>query len=205
MCQPPHSLQLETLIGTDTELDEVSMRALVHLPTLTKLDMRSILPDAWPLLPELPRLRQLGTEQCIVLNGADTTSLSAALSRCAVLDDLAISLDFVLDDGHEEPSEAEQRTRWTTLLRSLPNLVQLNVDILNTAPLLAVLPLHLPRLERLLLHSGDSNDAVVAQLAHPTLQEFELMGEHALTDQEVHSLLHTPRLPRLVKCTNSAL
>jgi hypothetical protein len=196
MCQPPHSLQLETLIGTDTDLDEVSMRALVRLPTLTKLDMQS-------LLPGLPRLRQLGVEECNYLNGAQASSFSEALSRCTALADLTFSLDFILDDG-EVPPEEEQRTRWTTLLRSLPNLVRLRVDILNTAPLLALLPLHLPRLERLLLHSGDSNDAVLAQLAHPTLLEFELMGEHALTEEEVQSLLHNPRLPRLVKCMSSA-
>jgi hypothetical protein len=204
LCQPPHSLQLETLIGPDTELDEVAMRVLIHLPTLTQLDVESIFREAWPLLPELPRLRQLTMKQCNLLNGADTTALSEALSRCAALDDLAISLDFVLDDG-EVPPEEEQRTRWTTLLRSLPNLVRLDADIQQSAPLLAVLPLHLPRLERLVLHSWDSSDVVPAQLAHPTLQEFELMGEHALTEEEVQSLLHNPRLLQLVKCTSSEM
>jgi hypothetical protein len=204
LCQPPHSLQLETLICADTELDEVAMHALVHLPTLTQLDVESILPEAWPLLPELPRLRQLAMEQCNLLNGPDMTALSEALSRCAALDDLAISLDFVLDDG-KVPPEEEQRTRWTTLLRSMPNLVRLDADIQRSAPLLAVLPLHLPRLERLLLRSWDSSDVVPAQLAHPTLQDFDLTGKHALTEEEVHSLLHNPRLPQLVKCTSSEM
>jgi hypothetical protein len=66
--------------------------------------------------------------------------------------------------------------------------------------LLAVLPEHLPRLERFVLCSMDAYEVVLTQLAHPSLQEFELLGERTLTEEEVQSLFHNPRLPRLVSC-----
>jgi hypothetical protein len=64
--------------------------------------------------------------------------------------------------------------------------------------LLAVLPTHLPRLERLALE-GCSDDALT-QLAHPTLQQLELKDDHRLKEAEVQSLLHNSRLPKLSSC-----
>jgi hypothetical protein len=65
---------------------------------------------------------------------------------------------------------------------------------------------HLSRLEQLVLRSWRSGAIVLAKLAHPTLQEFELMDHHhvTLTEEQVHSLLHTPRLPRLASCKSTA-
>jgi hypothetical protein len=69
-----------------------------------------------------------------------------------------------------------------------------------------VLPVHLPRLERLALRSVSIRVALGDQLAHPTLQQLHLdkAAFHALTDAQIHALLHNPRLPQLTSCTNTA-
>jgi hypothetical protein len=59
LCEPPHALQLESLSVPSLRLDEETMRALLHLSTLTALEPGFIKPEAWPLLPQLPHLRRL--------------------------------------------------------------------------------------------------------------------------------------------------
>jgi hypothetical protein len=55
LCQPPDALQLESLTLTSLSLkvDAETMRALIHLPTLTALDPSRSTDAAWPLLPQL--------------------------------------------------------------------------------------------------------------------------------------------------------
>jgi len=129
-----------------------------------------------------------------------TALLSASLARCAALHDLTLAVYF------EEGEEDEQRTRWTARLHSVPTVLRLHVQPMRVAPFLSVLPLHLPQLERLVLQCWESNDVVLAQLAHPTLQQLHLnkAAFHASTEVQTHALLHNPRLPRLTSCTNTA-
>jgi hypothetical protein len=201
LCQPPHLLLLESLT-VDIEFGEEDMRTLAHLPTLTELAAQTVLPGAWPLLADLPRLRRLSMADHFLLIGTQATDLSEALARCAALDDLTLSLHFK-GDNFSDLSEEEQRARWTLLLRGLPNLRQLCMVTTSVATLIAVLPAHLPRLVRLVLFSMDACEVVLAQLAHPTLQEFKLTDLRPLTEEEVESLLHNPRLPRLISCKSS--
>jgi hypothetical protein len=206
LCTPPHSLQLDALI-VDIGLKEEDMRALAHLPTLTHLTALLVIPGAWPLLPELPRLRRLSMAHYpFLLSGTQAIALSEALARCAALNDLAFSLDFKRDDFSNASAE-EQRARWTLLLRGLPNLRRLRVKTSSIAPLLAVLATHLPRLKRLVLisvYSSSSCGVLLAQLAHPTLQALEWRGRRPMTEAEMQSLLHNPRrrLPQLRSCKN---
>jgi hypothetical protein len=196
MCQPPHSLQLETLrieIGL-CEAERI-LRALLHLPMLTELEPHPFHPSAWPLLPQLPRLRRLTISPGVLFTGELASSLSESLAACAALDDLTLSFTFTQADG-SKLSEDEQRTGWAALLHSVPNVRRLVVGTQFVTPFLTVLPVHLPRLEQLVLRSWD-RDVILARLAHPTLQEFELETLHSLTDNEVHSLVHNPRLPQL--------
>jgi hypothetical protein len=174
MCQPPHSLQLESL-RTDIEVGEVEMRALLHLPTLTELDPASLAPSAWPLLPQLPRLRRLTIDPEVPgFTSEMTSSLSSSLALCATLDDLALTVLLSVDMLDEE-----ECTCWTALLRSVPNVRRLFVRSVFVEPLLAVLPLHLPRLEQFVLRCWENNHVILEQLAHPTLQEFEFKTLHA--------------------------
>jgi hypothetical protein len=148
MCQPPHSLQLETLNGVNLQLG-VSMRALTHLPTLTELDPLSFFPADFPLLPELPRIRKLAIRWTAALTVAEAASLSDALSRCPALLDLTLCVEFGQANGAWPTPEEEQRARWTALLRSVPHLCRLSVESTSFAALVAVLPDHLPQLEQL--------------------------------------------------------
>jgi hypothetical protein len=203
LCTPPHALRLETLT-VDIGISEEDMRALAHLPTLTHLAALLVIPDAWSLLTELPRLRRLSMEHYnFILIDAQAIALSEGLARCAALVDLALSLDFRRDNISDVPEE-EQRARWTLLLRGLPNLRRLHMKTTSVAPLLAVLPDHLPRLKRLALISLNRSrtDVLLSQLAHPTLQALEWRDRRPLTEVEVQSLLHNPRLPQLRSCKN---
>jgi hypothetical protein len=95
--QPPHALQLEslTLASDELELDETTMRALLHLPTLTALDSWCVSHDAWPLLPQLPLLRRLRLWPSDWLTPKRMASMCAALSRCSALVDLSFGAEFV--------------------------------------------------------------------------------------------------------------
>jgi hypothetical protein len=194
MCQPPHSLQLEALT-VGLALGEIEMRALINLPTLTSLVSRALYPSAWPLLPQLPHLRCLTIFPGSALTDEHTTILSESLVRCAGLEDLTFSFYFP-----QATSEEDQRACWSLLLPSLPNLRRLCVETDNVGPLLTVLSAHLPRLEQLVLQCWDCNAVALTQLAHPTLQELEVDEECDVTEEQMHALLHTPRLPQLRSC-----
>jgi hypothetical protein len=100
LCQPPHALQLESLTFASMMVDEETMRALLHLPTLTALHPRCIRDDAWPLLPQLPLLRQLSFRSFLSLSREQLSSLCASLSRCSSLEDLTLcTVKFVSADG----------------------------------------------------------------------------------------------------------
>jgi hypothetical protein len=201
MCQPPHLLQLEELVA-DVELDEAEMRALLHLPTLTRLEPSFCFPDAWPRLSQFPHLRRLYFSTHVDLTAAELTAfLSAALARCAVLEDL--TLLFNLSRITSEDACA-QRTCWSILLPSLSNIRRLTVgSFIFLAPFIDVLPEHLPRLEQLTLSGWQSG--VLAQLAHPTLQQLKLTENEfeTMPEEQVQSLLHSSRLPQLRSCTNA--
>jgi hypothetical protein len=96
--QPPHSLQLERISLRHLNVDEPVMRALFHLPTLTELDPLSLLPSAWPLLPQLPALRRLTIRFYSELTVADTTLLSTSLAACRALTELYL-VDFSFRDA----------------------------------------------------------------------------------------------------------
>jgi hypothetical protein len=74
---------------------------------------------------------------------------------------------------------------------------------LDTRLTLAVLPVHLPQLESLLLTTTSSSEEVIARLAHPTLQQLgvEILGGAALTEEQGQQLLHSSRLPQLTAAT----
>jgi hypothetical protein len=145
LCQPPHSLQLETL-RVDLEIGEVEMRALLHLPSLTHVEPRLFHRDAWPLLPQLPHLRRLNLRAKAWFTDESTSMLSAALTLCTALDDLTLTVVFPPVVGGDPPEE-EQRPRWSALLHSVPQLTRLEVLTGFAAPLFAVLPAHLPQLQ----------------------------------------------------------
>jgi hypothetical protein len=202
LCQPPHALQLEAL-RVDMGLGAHQMHALVQLPTLTELESPFVHPDAWPLLPQLPLLRRLQIVHAMEFTEALTSSLSSSLARCTALDELTLSVTFAPSFWQQfygvASTEEERQAQWTTLLRSVPNLVRLGVRLEDASSLLAVLPLHLPRLERLLLRSLDvRGDVTLAQLAHPTLQQVDVRC--TLTEEEVQALLRNPRLPQMRSC-----
>jgi hypothetical protein len=195
LCQPPHSLQQLEALTVRLGLGETEMRALLHLPTLTSLEAGALRPLAWSLLSQLPHLRRLTLSHHTALTNEHTTILTEALVRCAVLEDLSLSLSF-----SQAMSEEVQRTCWSLLLSRLPHLRRLGVNTENVAPFLVVLPTRLPRLEQLVLHWWACSALDLTQLAHPTLQHLELDAECDMTEEQMHALLHTPRLPQLRSC-----
>jgi hypothetical protein len=202
LCQPPHSLQLETL-RVELWILAAEMRALLQLPTLTELDVNSLHSSAFPLLPHLPLLRTLKMDSGELLTSARTSSLSASLARLNALEDLTFLVEFDGDDEGEDellPNE-ELEARWTQILRSVPNLRRMVVETKSSNSLVAVLHAHLPRLEQLALRGWEGcENLILTQLAHPTLKQFGFETRE-LTEEEIHSLLHNPRLPRLVSCS----
>jgi hypothetical protein len=195
--QPPHALQLE-MLKARVALNGAGMRALLHLPTLTQLEPEVCLPQAWPLLHQLPRLRRLQIVPYDELTDALIILLSASLALCVALDELTLEVAFSQEDGSDVSEEVQQR-HWITLLRSVP-LRRLAVNTEFFASFFAVLSDHLPRLDQLVLHGWYCSADVLASLAHPTLQQLELKGDRTLTEVEVQSLLHNPRLPQLRSC-----
>jgi hypothetical protein len=208
--QPPHALQLEglTLASDELELDETTMRALLHLPKLTALHAWCISHDAWPLLPELLLLRRLRLWPSDWLTPDRMVSMCAALSRCSALVDLHFAADIVSDDGELLVTEQEQAA-WAALLSSVPNLRRfcVEVDITGIAPLLAVLPLHVPLLEHLVL-SGWGVHGVdhFAMLAHPNMRVLEFGRVNVLppSEEEVRSWMGNERLPKLQRYIQAA-
>jgi hypothetical protein len=80
LCQPPHPWQLESLTLPSLKLDEDTMRALLHLSTLTALIPERIAADAWPLFPQLSRLRRLSATPSDLLNSEGLASFCVSLS-----------------------------------------------------------------------------------------------------------------------------
>jgi hypothetical protein len=202
LCQPPHSLQLERLEIPSIDVDEFTMRALLHLPTLTALLPRRIIPDAWPLLPHFPLLRRLSLRP-----GWPTpeqlTSLVASLSRCASLEDLTFEYVHFWAPNDSLAIHEQERTGWAALLSSVPNLRRLCVNG-SLTNVLSVLPLHLPLLEELSLSGGASNDVdCFAAVAHPTIRLLELGPFTSMpspSEEQLRSWPHSERLPKLERC-----
>jgi hypothetical protein len=201
LCQPPHALQLENFALPSMAMDEETMRAVLQLPTLTALDVHRIRPEAWLLLPQLPLLHRLRFSPSGLLKPDRMASMCAALSRCSALVDLSFAADIVSADGELLTAEQEQAA-WAALLNSVPNLsrfcVVLSADI---APLLAVLPLHLPVLEELSLGGWDHPEEAVhfEALAHPNLRLLELGSSDPPppSQEEAQAWMGSERLPKL--------
>jgi hypothetical protein len=202
LCEPPHSLQLES-IDVGATLDAVAMRALLHLPTLTALDHAGFEADGWPLLPELPLLQRLTLWPQHLLTAELTSSLSASLSRCETLTDL--SLGYVRFGDAATPEQIQ--ARWSDILRSVPNLRRLHVaEDDSVVSFLAVLPVHLPLLEHLLLVCYDkmSSEDLLARLAHPSVRRIQLVSWNVqFTQEQVRALVRSARLPNLDSITRS--
>jgi hypothetical protein len=205
LCHPPHALQLECIHLGFISVDKTVMSALLHLPTLTELQPKYLRSDAWPLLPQLPMLRRLTVPFLSALSDARATLLATSLSGCRVLIELELGgIAFEEADGEDATSE-QQRARWTDILHSVPLVQRFTVDTRQALSLLAVLPEHLPQLVHLKLSTSVSASEVVASLAHPTVQEVELVRSSSdqLDASQVQRLVGNPRLPRLVRCTCS--
>jgi hypothetical protein len=208
MCQSPHLLQLASLTLTMV-VDGDTMRALLHLPTLTALDAGSIRWDACPLFPQFPLLRRLHLRPLDSLSPDRLTSLCTSLSNCSSLDDLALRhVSFRSDDGWPL-SEELQRAGWAALLSSVPNLRRLDVNLSvdsNMAHFLPVLPLHLPLLEHLLLSGFGHRDDVdyFAQIAHPNVRRLKLgeIDSRLPSEEQMQACMHSERLPKLERCVH---
>jgi hypothetical protein len=196
LCQPPHALQLESITLTALGLHEWTVRALLNLPTLTALHPARIQPDEWPLLAQLPRLRRLSFSTPCALSPEPLSSLCASLSRCAVLEDLMLSEVYIVSNVGSRLLDQQKQAGWAALLSSVPNLRRLCVEG-DSAPLLTVLPLHLPRLEELSLSDCDADH--FATLAHPNLRLLEFWPSEPPppSEEEVRSWMGGERLPKL--------
>jgi hypothetical protein len=171
------------------------MRALLHLPTLTELEPRLLLPSAWPLLPGLPLLRRLAAPLGAPLSAALTTLLSTALFNCRALTDLSLP-DVSFKEDRVKASDEQQQAQWTELLCSVPQLRRFKAHALHNPPLYVVLSTHLPQLTSLSLRSSRE---VIGSLAHPTVKELELtiVGQ-SLTEAQMRKL--NSRFPSLLSC-----
>jgi hypothetical protein len=163
------------------------------------LDAGSINDAAWSLLPQLPLLRSLRLHPSPSLASDRLASLCTTLSRCSMLEDLALRhVSFATDDGSPLPAE-RQGARWATLLSSVPNLRRLGVYA-EVTHLIPVLPLHLPVLEHLALSGWAAGDEEpYARLAHPTIRVLELgpVNTRTPSEEEVRSWMGSDRLPKL--------
>jgi hypothetical protein len=215
LCQPPHSLRLKQIPDTGTSVDESTMRALIHMPTLTELGPYYLDPEVWPLLSQLPKLRRLAMDPCCTLTTERMALLSSSLSACpAPLTGLALEHvrffdvdDEQMEEQEEEPEESsdeEQQARWTMLLRGLPQLQNLIVLVRNALPLLPLLPLHCPELVQLRLFTTTPAEELIAHLAHPTMEILDLRcTDDPLSEEQTDQLLSSSRLPELIDCTSS--
>jgi hypothetical protein len=194
LCQPPHSLQLETIeLLSGTYLNSTGMQALLQLSTLTALDPGFLGPEAWPLFPRLPLLQKLSVKYYDVLTVDHLSLLSASLSHCGSLRDLSLQLFL-----NPEVAEEQQRAGWADLLRSIPNVRRLAVSHSQLTPMRAVLPLHLPLLEELSLSGWDLPEVVLPQLAHPNIRQIQLRSYGGkFPEEQVRALIHSKQLPKL--------
>jgi hypothetical protein len=201
LCQPPHALRLESISLPFTTLDEATMRALLHLPTLTALNPNCIRHDAWPLLPQLPLLRRLRLCPPLSLTPNSLASLCDSLARCSTLEDLTPSVRFV-SANHTELTAVARRAGWAALLSSVPNLRRLSVSG-DLDALFPVLPSHLPLLESLSLSgTGSLGVAYFARMGHPNLQQVEwgLLNKRAPSAEQLRLCMRSERLPKLERC-----
>jgi hypothetical protein len=202
LCQPPHSLQLEYIALPALLVDVDTMRALLHLPTLTALDPGSIHHDALSLLPQFPLLRRLRFSPCGPLSPHLLSLLCDALFGCKAL----VELTFIGGDGYTANGNyftAEQiRANWTALFSSVPNLRRLSVHV-NVTGFLSVLSLHLPLLAHLALSGWyQSDENPYASVAHPNIRllEFGLINGGPPSDEQLRACMHRERLPKLERC-----
>ena len=214
LCQPPHALQLESLSLPSTRVDEDTIQALLHLPTLTALDPDRIQPDAWPMLAQLPRLRCLRFSPSSAWTSDRLSSFCAALSRCSSLEDLTLShMDPDMTSPAKTMTVREVQERWAQLLPSVPNLRRMGVHMgSDDLPIFfRLLPLHLPRLESLALSNYSFPlgaplqvvGAIVARLAHPNLRQLEFgdINSGRRREQQPHACnINSKRLPKLERC-----
>jgi hypothetical protein len=210
LCQPPHALQLESLTFSSMELDEETMLALLHLPTLTALHPGRISSesDAWALLPQLPCLRCFSFSSYSWLTPTQLSSLCTAFSHCSSLVDLTIAqLSFKAEEGEQLTIEKE-RANWTALLSSVPHLRRLSIDG-SMDSLLAVLPLHLPLLDHLMLTldgGGFFGVDSFASMAHPNVRllEFDGSNKRPVSDEQLRACLHNnEHFPKLERCIHA--
>jgi hypothetical protein len=201
LCQLPHALQLEclTLSSDKLVLDVETMRALLHLPTLTVLNPGHIQPDAWSLLPQLPLLRRFRLHPSKPLTLEQMSSLCEALSRCSALVDLTLRyVSFVAVDGTRLTAE-QTRANWTDLLGSVPRLRRLGFHA-NVTHFLPVLPSLLPQLDHLALSgSGKPDVDHFAAVAHPNIRILECcyINLRFPSIAQVRFWLGRERLPKL--------
>jgi hypothetical protein len=204
LCQPPHSLQLESLTLGSMEVDEETMRALLHLPTLTALTVHHIQPVAWVAL-QLPLLRRLSL-QYVPFSIHHLPSLCVSLSRCTMLKDLTLCRVHFVAANHE-PTNEEQQAGWAELFSSVPNLWRLCVEA-DMHPLLPTLPMHLPLLERLTLSGwGERHVDYFAAVAHPNVRLLELgsINKRPASDTQLRACMHNKeRLPKLERCSRTS-
>jgi hypothetical protein len=202
LCEPPHALQLRSLILRSLDVDEATMRALLHLPTLTTLLPGSLSPDAGVLLPQLPLLRRLRFVSSVLLTPGPVASLCAALSRCSSLEDLSLPhADFASADNSLLTPE-EERATWAALLSAVPNLRRLSVHGFLD-PFLPVLPQHLPLLKHLVLRGGGLRTVDhIAAVAHPNMRLLELgeINSQLPSSAQLRACIHSDRLPKLKRC-----
>jgi hypothetical protein len=203
LCQPPHALQLESLSLPFFYpwVDEETMDALLHLPTLTTLESSNLIPEAYSLLPQLSQLRRLPLRSYHSLSPPLATSLCAALSRCAALEDLSLYFfDFAFVTLQNEPLTAEQeRESWAAVLGSVSNVRRLCINCKINA-LVPVLPFHLPRLEELSLAGWRECDVdLFPSIAHPNLRLLELVSDTPPppSEEDVRAWMGSERLPKL--------
>jgi hypothetical protein len=206
LCQPPHALRLESIILRSVllEVDEETMRALVHLPTLTALDAGRMSDNAWPLFPQLPRLRRLSLDPGSSLSSGGLTPFCESLSRCTLLEDLTLRNVYLEAQcrGADIVTAEQQRAGWAALLSSVSNLRRLDVDG-HVTDLLPVLPLHLPLLEEFSLCGwGDAGVDHFAAMAHPNVRLLELgwIDTQLPSAEQLHSYMHSAQFPKLDRC-----
>jgi hypothetical protein len=205
LCLPPHALQLQCLHLSEIA-DHRRMSAMLHLPTLTSLELWFLQPDAWALLPQLPLLRRLEIEfEPNFMTPPLTSLMCSALSRCVALVELTLPLLFFPGEHHDAvDAEVEQRT-WTELLRSTPHLRSFAARVKRPVPFLRALQSQLPALTTLSLLSCFALPVTVLQhLAHPTLQQVTLKSEYRELTQAQQGwraqLIHSAQLPQLDAC-----
>jgi hypothetical protein len=205
LCQPPHALLLDslTIASTVMAVDETTMRAVLHLPMLTSLDVHNIRPEAWPLLPQLPLLRRLRLSPPGWLTPDRVTSLCAVLPRCSALVDLTLAADIASADFKPfDRIGAEQgQATWAVLLSSVPNLRRLDIFV-DIVHLISVLPLHLPQLEHLVLRGCYSEPEGFVSLAHPNVRQLDLVSIDGPwpSRAQLRACLRSKRFPKLERC-----